>query len=139
LYRKTAVVTAEQHQGDQPRKVTTSQDGTQAVAEKGDWIIHNPGDKDPYVFEAGKGTVEERNKHFQEKYEALPDQPGRFQSKGVIRAIILDKNICIDTDWGDRMFCKKGGYLSNGGYTIAEDSFHSSYEPVLDPKSIGVG
>lgn len=139
LYRKTAIVEAVQHLGDEPKVVSTSQDSTQATAVKGDWLIHNPGDKDPYVFEAGKGTVEERSKNFDKKYGAIPGQPGKFQSKGNIRALRLDENISFDTDWGERMYAKAGSYISSGGYTIAEDSFFNSYEPVLDPETIAVG
>lgn len=145
-YRKTAVVDARQASGKEI--VSTSQDGMTNYADPGDWIIKNPGDKDPYVFgdktkkaknENGEEvvvpvTVEERQKAFAKKYEPIADQPGKFRAKGIIRALKVDRNIVFKTSWGEEMATKAGGWVADGGYCIAENSFNSTYEKIEDEK-----
>jgi len=145
-YRKTAVVEARQAQDKEV--VSTSQDGMTNYADAGDWIINNPGDKDPYVFgdktkkvknELGEevvvpATVEDRQKVFAKKYEPIADQPGKFRAKGIIRALKVDRNIVFKTSWGEEMATKAGGWVADGGYCIAEDSFNNTYEKIEEEK-----
>ena len=137
-YQKTAVVEA--RQATERETVSTSQDGTQNVAEPGDWIIHNPGDKDPYVFgdkerEGPDGTkipvsVEERQQAFAKKYDALPNTPGQFQSKGVVRALRIKENIVFMTSYGETMAAKAGDWVTDGGWSIRDESFQNTYKKI---------
>lgn len=133
-YRK--VGTVEARQASEREEVATSQDGTKNVAEAGDWIIQNPGDKDPYVFGNKGDAIEVRQGKFSKKYEAITDQSGKFRPKGIIRALQVDRNIVFPTSWGEDMATKAGGWVSDGGYCIAENSFTSTYEK-LEEESEG--
>lgn len=125
-YRKKVIVDA--RQATEHEVVSTSQDGMKNYADAGDWIIHNPGDKDPYVFGSKKDPVEVRQEKFAKKYEPIPDQSGKFRAKGVIRALQIDRNIVFGTSWGEKMAVKKSGWVCDGGYAIAEKSFDNTYE-----------
>lgn len=127
-YRKIGTVDA--HQATEQEVVTSSQDGTKNVAEVGDWIIQNPGDKDPYVFGNKGDAIEVRQTKFAKKYEPIPDEPGKFRPKGIIRALQIDRNVVFPTSWGEEMAVKAGGWVSDGGYSIAEKSFASTYEKI---------
>lgn len=139
-YRKKGEVSARQAMQDEI--ISTSQDGTKNIAEPGDWIIQNPGDAAPYVFGDKFKTgpngekilvpVEERQKAFQKKYEPKEGVAGTFISKGVIRAIPVERNIVFPTSWGEEMAVEVGGYVMDGGYSIARDSFDRTYEPITN-------
>lgn len=94
------------------------------------WIIQNPGDKDPYVFGNKGDTIEIRQAKFAKKYEPISDELGKFRPKGIIRALQIDRNIVFLTSWGEEMAVKAGGWVSDGGYSIAEKSFVSTYEKI---------
>ncbi len=130
-YQKKGKVTARQATAEEI--VSTRQDGMENTAKQGDWIIQNPGE-DPYVFGDQTKTVEERQDAFSKKYEAT-DEPGVFQAKGKIKAIKVDKNVSMLTSWGERMSTPEGGWIADGGYTIAPESFDSTYAPVNTPES----
>ncbi|MFH1207852.1 MAG: hypothetical protein V1668_04660 [Patescibacteria group bacterium] len=127
-YRKKVIASA--RQASEREEITTSQDGMKNYADPGDWIIHNPGDKDPYVFGSKNDPVDVRQKKFASKYEAIPDSPGQFRAKGVIKAVRIDENIVFGTSWGETMVVKAGGWVADGGYGIAEESFANTYEKI---------
>lgn len=127
-YRKIGKVDA--RQATEHELISTSQDGMKNYAEAGDWIIKNPGDKDPYVFGDKNNPIEVRQAKFAKKYEVIDDEPGKFRPKGVIKAIRVDENIVFSTAWGEQMAAKKGGWVADGGYAIAEDSFANTYEKI---------
>lgn len=127
-FRKVGEVEA--RQATEREKISTSQDGMENYAEPGDWIIHNPGDKDPYVFGDKNDPIEVRQEKFAKKYEAMDNEPGKFRSKGVIKAVQVDENIVFDTSWGEQMAVKKGGWVAEGGYGIAAESFANTYEKI---------
>lgn len=138
-YRKIVKVKA--RQATEREEIRTTQDGdvTVNVAMPGDWIVQNPGDESPYVFgdkfvkdESGAEvptTVEERNAAFAKKYDAIDSEPNTFQSKGVIRAMRVNEDIVFNTSFGE-MSVKAGGWVSDGNYSIREDSFANTYEKV---------
>lgn len=128
-FRKTAIVEA--RQAAKREIVSTGQDGTENVAEAGDWIIKNPGDKDPYVFGNKTDPLEVRQQKFTGKYEATPDEPGKFRPKGIIRALQVDRNIVFSTSWGE-MAVRAGGWVTDGGYGIAKQSLADSYEKIKE-------
>lgn len=131
-YRKIGTVTA--RQATDKELISTSQDGNmQNYAEPGDWIIQNPGDKSPYVFGDKKDPIETRQLKFAKKYEPIENEPGTFRPKGIIKALRVNKNIVFKTTWGEQMAVKKGGWVADGGYAIAEDSFNTTYEKI-EPK-----
>ena len=106
-------------------------------AEPGDWIIHNPGDKDPYVFGNKDETIEERQKQFEKKYEIIPWEKEKFRAKGIIKAIQIKENVVFDTSWGATMWVKAWGYVADWWYGIAEESFANTYEKIdLDKEKI---
>ncbi len=137
-YRKKGEVHA--RQATEEETVSTSQDGTKNIAEPGDWIIQNPGDAAPYVFgdkfktgangEKISIPVDERQKAFQKKYESKEGVMDTFMSKGIIRAMPVERNIVFPTSWGEEMAVEAGGYVTDGGYSIAKDSFDRTYESV---------
>lgn len=127
-FRKTAIVDA--RQATEREEITTGQDGMKNYADPGDWIIHNPGDTDPYVFGSKTDPVEVRQQKFAKKYVSEPEQPGKFRAKGEIKAYKVDKNIVFQTSWGEEMSTKAGGWVADGGYCIAEDSFNNTYEKI---------
>lgn len=141
-YRKIGKVEA--RQATDYEFISTSQDGTQNSAAPGDWIIQNPGDKDPYVFgdktkkvknENGEEvvvpiTVEERQASFAKKYIPKEGAPGVFIPKGVIKAVPVNENLTFSTSWGEPMSVKAGGYVADGGYAIAAESFANTYEKI---------
>ncbi len=129
-FRKTAKVTA--RQATKHEEISTGQDGMKNYAEPGDWILQNPGDKDPYVFGDKNDDLKLRQSKFEEKYEPITDEPGNFRSKGVIKALRVDENLVFDLSWGGQMGVKKGGWVADGGYAIAEDSFANTYEKIED-------
>ena len=102
----------------------------QNYAEPGDWIIKNPGDKDPYVFGDKKDSVEIRQAKFAKKYDAIPGEEEQFRPKGIIKAVRVDENLVFNTSWGEQMAVKAGGWVADGGYAIAEDSFDNTYEKI---------
>lgn len=132
-YRKVGQVEA--RQATEREAISTSQDGMDNFAEPGDWIIQNPGDKDPYVFGEKNDPLELRQEKFAKKYEVIDGEPGRFRPKGVIKAVRVDENLVFNTTWGERMAVKKGGWVADGGYAIAEDSFARSYEKIEQDRS----
>lgn len=127
-YRKK--ITVDARQATEHEVISTSQDGMENYADNGDWIIKNPGDKDPYVFGDKNDSPEQRQEKFLKKYEPIPDEPGKFRAKGVIRALRVDKNIVFQTSWGEEMAAKAGGWVADGGYAIAEKSFDDTYEKI---------
>lgn len=133
-YRKSAIVYA--RQATEREIITTSQDGMTNYAEPGDWIILNPGDKDPYVFGSKNNTVEERQARFKEKYDVIPGKDGKYRAKGVIKAVKVTENIIFGTSWGETMAVKAGGWVADGGYGIAEESFENTYEKLTKKKKI---
>ncbi|MDD2274600.1 MAG: hypothetical protein PHI91_02265 [Candidatus Pacebacteria bacterium] len=129
-YRKTALVNVRVAENEET--ITSSQDANKTIiAEPGDMIIHNPGDVDPYVFGNRDDSVEERQRKFAEKYEQT-DEDGVYRSKGVIKAKKVNENLVWDTSWGSQDGVIAGGWISNGGYAIAEDSFANTYEEIED-------
>lgn len=141
-FRKVGLVNA--RQATATEEIISSQDGNKInTAESGDWIIHNPGDVDPYVFgdkheknEDGSPnkdkpiSVEQRQKAFEKKYETKPGEEGVFIPKGIIKAKRVDENFAWTTSWGENDSVKAGGWVSEGGYAIAEDSFSNTYEKI---------
>ena len=142
-FRKIGLVKA--RQATEREVITTSQDGNrEEIAEAGDWIIQNPGDESPYVFgdkrkkitnENGEEvevnvSVEERQAAFAKKYEPKPGEEGIFIPKGIIKAKQVNENLTWETDWGSRDAVKAGGWVSSGGYGIAEESFFNTYEKI---------
>jgi len=127
-YRKKGIVDA--RQATEYEEISTSQDGMKNYAEEGDWIIKNPEDKDPYVFGIKNDPVETRQEKFAKKYEPIPDQPGKFMAKGIIKALRVNENIVFKTSWGEEMATKAGGWVADGGYCIAEKSFADTYEKI---------
>lgn len=127
-FRKVGKVEA--RQATKREEISTSQDGMKNYAEPGDWIIKNPGDKDPYVFGDKNDPIEARQAKFAKKYETIDEEPGQFRPKGVIKAVRVDENVVFNTSWGEQMAVKKGGWVADGGYAIAEDSFASTYEKI---------
>jgi hypothetical protein len=130
FFRKVWIVTARQTR--EREIIVTSQDGTQNYAEVGDWIIQNPGDKDPYVFGDKKDPIDVRNTKFQKKYEPIEWEAGKFRPKGVIRALQVNEALVFGTSWWEDMAVKPGGWVADGGYSIAEASFWNTYEK-FDP------
>lgn len=131
-YRKTATVTA--RQANERETIATSQDWMFNYAEPGDWIIHNPWDKDPYVFWDKNDPIEKRQAIFAKKYEAIPWEEWKFRAKWVIRAVQVRENIVFWTSWGETMSVKTWGWVADGGYGIAEESFSNTYEK-FDPNA----
>jgi len=127
-YRKVGVVEA--RQATEREEISTSQDGMKNFAEAGDWIIQNPGDKDPYVFGDKNDSVEARQAKFAKKYEVIAGEEGKFRPKGIIKAVQVNENIVFDTSWGEKMAAKSGGWVADGGYAIAESSFANTYEKI---------
>mgnify|MGYP001620134331 FL=1 len=127
-FRKIGTVTA--RQATKRELISTSQDGMQNYAEIGDWIIQNPGDKDPYVFGDKNDPIEIRQEKFAKKYESIDNEPGKFRPKGIIKAVRVTENLVFDTPWGEQMAVKSGGWVADGGYAIAEDSFARTYEKI---------
>lgn len=127
-FRKIGTVTA--RQATKRELISTSQDGMQNYAEIGDWIIQNPGDKDPYVFGDKNDLIEIRQEKFAKKYESIDNEPGKFRPKGIIKAVRVTENLVFDTPWGEQMAVKSGGWVADGGYAIAEDSFARTYEKI---------
>ncbi len=128
-YRKVGKVDA--RQATVREKISTSQDGNMDnYAEPGDWIIQNPGDKDPYVFGNKEDPIEVRQAKFAKKYEPKPNSVGVFIPKGIIKAVRIDENLVFNTSWGEQMAVKAGGWVADGGYPIAEDSFSNTYEKI---------
>ena len=130
-YRKIGKVEA--RQATEREEISTSQDGMKNYAEPGDWIIHNPGDKDPYVFGDKKDPIEVRQAKFAKKYEVIAGEEGVFRPKGIIKAVQVNENVVFDTSWGEKMAAKSGGWVADGGYAIAEDSFTNTYEKIEAP------
>lgn len=128
-YKKVGKVDA--RQATEHEVVSTSQDGMKNYADPGDWIIHNSGDKDPYVFGDKNDPIEVRQAKFAKKYESLDNEPGKFRPKGEIKAVRVGENIIFNTPWGEQMAVKAGGWVADGGYAIAEDSFADTYEPIV--------
>lgn len=133
-YRKIGTVFA--YQATERQEISTSQDGMKNYADVGDWIIQNPGDQDPYVFGDKNDSIETRQAKFAKKYDLIDAQSNSFRPKGIIKAIQVHENIVFDTPWGERMVVKKGGYVCDGGYAIAQDSFLKTYEKVEENKNI---
>lgn len=129
-FRKKVIVDA--RQAVEREEITTSQDGMKNYADAGDWIIHNPGDAEPYVFGSKNDPIEVRQQKFAKKYEPMPDQPGKFRAKGEIRAYKVDKNVVFKTSWGEEMAAKAGGWVADGGYCIAAESFDNTYEKMVE-------
>lgn len=130
-YRKTAIVSA--RQATEREEITTSQDGMTNYADLGDWIIHNLGDKDPYVFGSKNDSIEKRQVKFAKKYDVILGEDGKFRAKGFIKAVQVNENIVFGTSWGETMAVKVGGWVAGEGYGIAEESFGNTYEK-FDPK-----
>ncbi len=131
-FRKVGKVEA--RQATEREEISTSQDGMKNYADQGDWIIQNPGDKDPYVFGDKNDPIEARQAKFAKKYEVIDDEPGKFRPKGIIKAVRVDENIVFNTSWGEQMAVKQGGWVADGGYAIAEDSFANTYEIIENEK-----
>jgi len=131
-FRKVGKVEA--RQATEREEISTSQDSMKNYAEPGDWIIQNPGDKDPYVFGDKNDPIETRQAKFAKKYEVIDDEPGKFRPKGVIKAVRVDEDIVFNTSWGEQMAVKKGGWVADGGYAIAENSFTNTYEKIENEK-----
>lgn len=131
-FRKVGKVEA--RQATEREEISTSQDGMKNYADSGDWIIQNPGDNDPYVFGDKNDPIETRQAKFAKKYEVIDDEPGSFRPKGVIKAVRIDENIVFNTSWGEQMAVKKGGWVADGGYAIAESSFANTYEKIENEK-----
>jgi len=145
-FRKVGIVHA--RQAVSRETIVSSQDGNKTnIAEPGDWIIQNPGDKDPYVFgdkheKDADGnpildkpiSVEQRQKAFAKKYEAKPGDEGTFLPNGGIRANRVNENLTWTTSWGTTDPVRAGGWVADGGYAIAEDSFSNTYEKIENEK-----
>ena len=131
FYRESAIISA--RQATQKETISTSQDGMENYAEPWDRIIQDPGDKDPYVFGSKNDSVEKREEHFNKRHEVIPGQPDKFRVKWIIKAVQVKENIVFNTSWWDTMATKAGGWIADGGYSIAEDSFKHLYEK-FDPK-----
>lgn len=127
-YRK--IGTIEAHQAVAREEISTSQDGMKNFAEPGDWIIKNPGDKDPYVFGDKDDPIETRQAKFAKKYDVIEKEEGKFRPKGIIKAVRVNENIVFNTSWGEQMAVKAGGWIADGGYAIAEESFSNTYEKI---------
>ncbi|MEI7890453.1 MAG: hypothetical protein WCI36_00635 [bacterium] len=127
-YRKIGKVEA--RQATEREEIATTQDGTKNIAEPGDWIIKNPGDKDPYVFGDKSDSIDVRQQKFAKKYEIIDDEPGVFRPKGIIKAVKVNENLVFDTSWGEKMAVKGGGWVADGGYAIAKESFDNTYERI---------
>jgi hypothetical protein len=127
-YQKRVIVSA--RQATEREEIITSQDGMKNYADPGDWIIHNPGDKDPYVFGNKEDPVEARQQKFAGKYEAIEGQPGQFRAKGIVKAVQVNENIVFRTSWGEQMVVRAGGWVTDGGYGIAKDSFANTFEKI---------
>jgi hypothetical protein len=127
-FRKIGKVDA--RQATEREEISTSQDGMKNYAEPGDWIIKNPGDKDPDVFGDKNDPIEVRQVKFVKKYETINDEPGKFRPKGIIKAVRVKENIVFNTSWGEQMAVKAGGWVADGGYAIAENSFANTYEKI---------
>lgn len=127
-YRKNVVVSA--RQATEREEISTSQDGMKNYADPGDWIIHNPGDKDPYVFGSKKDSLEVRQQKFAKSYGAVDGQPGQFEAKGIIKAIQVNENIVFDNSSGKTMAVKAGGWVTESGHGIAQESFANTYEKI---------
>lgn len=125
-YKK--VGTVEARQAEQREEISTSQDGMKNFAEPGDWIIQNPGDKDPYVFGSKNDSIEVRQKKFAENYVAIGEKT--FKPKGIIRAIKVKENIVFNKSDGKEVAVKAGGWVTDGGRPIAEDAFKNTYEKI---------
>lgn len=127
-YRKVGKVEA--RQATEREEISTSQDGMKNYAEPGDWIIQNPGDTDPYVFGDKNDSIEVRQSKFAKKYDAIAEEDGQFRPKGIIKAVRANENVVFNTSWGEQMAVKAGGWVADGGYAIAEDSFANTYEKI---------
>jgi hypothetical protein len=128
-YRKVGKVEA--RQATERDLISTSQDAMEDnYAEVGDWIIKNPGDKDPYVFGDKNDPLEVRQAKFAKKYDAIAGEAGVFRPKGIIKAVRVNENIVFNTSWGEQMAVKAGGWVADGGYAIAEESFKNTYEKI---------
>ena len=126
FYREKAIISA--RQATQREIISTSQDGMENYAEPWDRIIQDPGDTDPYVFGSKNDSIEKREEHFNKRHEAIAGEPGKFRVKWIIKAVQVKENIVFNTSWWDTMWTKAGGWIADGGYAIAEDSFKHIYE-----------
>jgi len=133
-YRKNVIVSA--RQATEREEISTSQDGMKNYADPGDWIIHNPGDKDPYIFGSKNDPVEVRQQKFAKNYEAMDGQSGQFRAKGIIKAVQVNENIVFGNSWGETMAVKAGGWVTDRGSGIAQESFANTYEKI-DPEAVG--
>jgi len=131
-YRKTATVNA--RQATEKEKISTSQDWMINYADPGDWIIHNPWDKDPYVFGDKNDSIKERQEKFNKKYEVIQWENNKFRAKWVIKAVQVTENIVFWTSWWETMAVKSWGWVADWGYGIAEESFINTYEK-FDPQN----
>jgi hypothetical protein len=127
-YRKKVIVSA--RQATEREEIFTSQDGMKNYADPGDWIIHNPGDKDPYVFGSKKDSLEVRQQKFAKNYETMDEQPGQFRAKGIVKAVQVNENIVFGNSWGETMAVKSGGWVTDRGSGIAQESFMNTYEKI---------
>lgn len=134
-YRKIGKVEA--RQATEREEISTSHDGMKNYADPGDWIIHNPGDKDPYVFGSKNDPIEVRQEKFAKKYVPKGDEPGIFIPKGIIKAVRVNENLVFNLSWGGQMGVKAGGWVADGGYAIAENSFANTYEKIEAPSQKG--
>ena len=131
-FRKVGIVKA--RQASKREEIISSQDGMKNYAEAGDWIIQNSGDKDPYVFGSKNDSIKERQDKFTNKYESKPGEKGIFIPKGIIKAIRVNENLVFNTSWGKKMAVKAGGWITDSGHAIAEDSFINTYEKIEKKK-----
>lgn len=127
-YRK--IGTIEAHKATQNEKIITTQDGMINYCEKGDWIIHNPGDLDSYVFGNKNDSLEVRGEKFNKEYVPVAGQDGIFKPHRIIKAIQINENIVFNNSSGIKMAEKKDGWVTDYGYAIAEDSFLNTYEKI---------
>lgn len=127
VYRKTATLdksNVEVSKGTQDVVTTINgKEETRNVANDGDHIITGvKGER--YVIKAAK---------FPNLYEQDPENPDRYRSKNVVRAIELTEPVEIKAPWGEMQRADAGGRIcqavanASDVYLIEKDAFEKTY------------
>jgi hypothetical protein len=116
MFRKTATLLVENVRiAEGTELVTTRQPNkcgsefveTTSTAEQGDRIVTRA-KNDRYVIKADE---------FPQLWEIDPNNPTRYRSNNFGKAIRVDRDVTIDTPWGEKQHIKAGGVIFQSGVT----------------------
>jgi len=110
----------------EPGSIFVGQDLQSIEVEPGDHLIKNPGDADPYRF-GDQPSVEERIAAFKTSYTPVAGKTDYFMKTATSRVVRVMTDLVLDTEWGSSMAMKAGGYVTDAGYTIQQQSFDYDY------------